>query len=138
MRRIVAGFCLLVLSCGSALSDPPRPSRTTNPLAVQMLSAAGEKTYGLLLRAPRAGCRRVRYRIETAGRVLLGKTPVLLAGQLAVVRIGTGFSLGPHVLVVVAEGCKIAPSLLRQVVLHKASPDHGWRAAPAMTLVAFR
>lgn len=138
MQRIIAGLCLLVLSCGSALSDPPRPSLATNPLAVQMLSVADQKTYGLLLRAPNSGCRRVRYRVETAGHGLLGKTPVLLAGQLAVVRIGTGFSLGPHVLVVAAEGCGIAPSLLRQVVLHKASPDHGWRAAPALTPVALR
>jgi hypothetical protein len=94
-----------------------------------MASSSEERSYGLLIGAPDAGCRRVRYRVETSGQALLGRTPILAAGEVAVVRIGAGFRAGPHVLVVTGEGCSQAPGLSRRVTLRKTSPDHGWRAA---------
>jgi hypothetical protein len=94
-----------------------------------MASVDVDKAYGLLLGAPEAGCRRVRYRVETAGQVLLGKTPVLTSGEVAVVRIGNGFSTGAHRLIVTGEGCDKSPALARRVTMRKNSPDHGWRAA---------
>ena len=129
MKRMFAGVCLLLLSAGSAFSEHQTCSRATCPHEVRMASTAAEKSYGLLLGAPDAGCRRVRYRVETTGQVLLGRTPVLAAGEVAVVRIGNGFQAGAHTLIVTAEGCSQAPVLSRRVTLKKMSPDHGWRAA---------
>ena len=73
---------------------PSAATRSICPNAVRIASIADDKVYGLLLGAPDAGCRRVRYRVETEGRVLLGKTPALAAGEVAVVRIGKRIS-GP-------------------------------------------
>jgi hypothetical protein len=129
MKRILAGVCLLLLSAGGAFSEHVTCSRATCPHKVGLASIAADKIYGLLLGAPEAGCRRVRYRIETTGQVLLGKTPALAAGEVAVVRIGNGFQIGSHTLIVTGEGCDKAPVLSRRVTLKKRSPDHGWRAA---------
>jgi hypothetical protein len=129
MKRILAGIGLLVLSAGSASPEHRTCDRATCPHEVQLASVADDKVYGLLLGAPEAGCRRVRYRVETTGQVLLGRTPVLAAGEVAVVRIGNGFQTGPHILTVTGEGCSKAPGLSRRVTMRKTSPDHGWRAA---------
>jgi hypothetical protein len=102
------------------------------PQVVRIAALAEEKSYGLLLRAPEDGCRRVRYRVETVGQVLLGRTPALAAGEVAVVRIGRGLHPGVNDIVVIAEGCSKAPDLMRRVTFSKASPDHGWRAAPTL------
>lgn len=135
MKRMLAGVGLLLLSAGSAFSEPHRCTRATCPNEVRIASVADHKVYGLLLGAPDAGCRRVRYRVETEGRVLLGKTPVLGAGEIAVVRLGNGFHPGSHTLIVTAEGCGSAPRLSRSVTLAKASPDHGWRAVRYASMV---
>jgi hypothetical protein len=129
MKRMIAGVGLLVLSAGSVLSEPLTCTRAICPFEVQMASSADDKSYGLLLGAPEVGCRRVRYRVETTGQVLLGRTPVLAAGEVAVVRIGNGFHSGAHTLIVTGEDCGMAPVLSRRVTLKKTSPDHGWRAA---------
>lgn len=129
MKRMLAGVGLLLLSVGSAYSEPRTCDQAVCPYEVRMASVADDKVYGLLLEAPDAGCRRVRYRVETAARLLLGKTPALVAGEIAMVRIGNGFQRGAHTLIVTAEGCGKAPVLSRQVTLRKTSPDHGWRAA---------
>jgi hypothetical protein len=129
MKRMLAGFGLFVLSAGSAVSEPRTCGHATCRHEVQLASSAEDKVYGLLLGAPDVGCRRVRYRVETTGQALLGKTPVLSAGEVAVVRIGDGFFTGPHTLIVTGEGCGKAPGLSRRVTLRKTSPDHGWRAA---------
>jgi hypothetical protein len=129
MQRILAAIGLVLMSAGSALSDHQSCDGTTCQLEVRIASVDEHKVYGLLLGAPRAGCRHVRYRVETAGQRLLGKTPVLAAGEVAVVRIGNGYTEGAHVFLVSAEGCARAPRLSRRVTLRKASPDHGWRAA---------
>jgi hypothetical protein len=136
MKRILAGIGLLVLSAGSASSEHQTCGRATCPHEVELASVADGKVYGLLLGAPDAGCRRVRYRVETTGQVLLGKTPALAAGEVAVVLIGNGFPTGPHILTVTGEGCSKAPGLSRRVTLRKTSPDHGWRASVANAALA--
>jgi hypothetical protein len=125
-----AGVGLLLLLAGSAHADTC--TRAPCPHIVQIAALAEDKSYGLLLRAPEEGCRRVRYRIETTGEVLLGRSPALAAGEVAVERIGTGLRAGAHDIVVVAEGCSKAPDLMRRVTFGKTSPDHGWRAAPTV------
>jgi hypothetical protein len=64
-----------------------------------------------------------------AGEVFLGHTPPLLPGELAVVRMGRGFPEGVNRVTVASVGCEAHPAATRRVVLAKASPDHGWRAA---------
>lgn len=136
MNSMHAGAGLLLLSAGSAFSEPQTCDRAICTYEVQVASIADDKFYGLLLGSPHAGCRRVRYRVETETHVLLGKTQPLAAGEVAVVRIGTGFSPGEHTLLVFAEGCCEAPVLSRRVTLRKASPDHGWRTTPSSALLA--
>jgi hypothetical protein len=127
---MLAGVGLLTLLAGSAHSDTC--TRAPCPQVIQIAALAEEKTYGLLLRAPEDGCRRLRYRVETVGQVLLGRTPALAAGEVAVVRIGRGLHPGANDFLVIAEGCSKAPDLMRRVTFSKASPDHGWRAAPTV------
>ena len=136
MKSFIAGVGLLLLLAGSANPEPQTCDRSICTHLVPIESAADHKVYGLLIGAPEAGCRLVRYRVETEGRVLLGKTPALAAGEVAVVRIGNGFQPGFHTLVVTAEGCTKPLRLCRQVTLRKASPDHGWRAALANAKLA--
>jgi hypothetical protein len=92
-------------------------------------SLSETKSYGLLLEAPEGDCRHVRYRVTSASAEFLGHTPPLGPGEVAVVRMGRGFSEGDHVLTIGAEGCAARPVLTRRVTLSKASPDHGWRSA---------
>jgi hypothetical protein len=132
---MLAGLGLLLLTVGQCLSDPRPPQADIGAYAVQLTSGAETKNYGLLLAAPADGCRRVRYRVETPARVVLGRSPELSPGGMAVVRIGNGFAVGAHVLIVRGDGCTKAPGLARRVTLRKLSPDHGWRAAPAATLL---
>jgi hypothetical protein len=134
MERMLAGFGLLTLLAGTAHSGPDTCTIEPCHHVVQFASVAEEKSYGLLLRAPNDGCRRARYRVETTGEALLGKTPALAAGEMAVVRIGRGFHPGVHDIVVIAEGCSKAPDLMRRVTFSKASPDYGWRAAPVLAV----
>jgi hypothetical protein len=131
MKNTLAGVGLLVLFAGSVTSLPRTCHRAICIFTVRISSITEETVYGLLIGAPEVGCRLVRYQVETAGRELLGKTPVLAAGEMGVVRIGNGFQPGDHTLLVTAEGCTGPLALLRQVTLRKASPDHGWRAARA-------
>lgn len=128
MKRLFAGFGLALLSAGSAFSETHGCDHVICPNEIRIASIADTKVYGLLLGAPVRGCRRVRYRVETQARVLLGKTPALAAGEVAVVRLGKGFPPGAVTLIVTAEGCVSAPRLSRSVTLGKKSPDHGWRA----------
>jgi hypothetical protein len=99
------------------------------PVSVSFASVSDSRSYGLLIAAPDIGCRRVRFRVEGAGQVFLGHTPPLLPGELAVVRMGRGFPEGVNRVTVASVGCDAHPAATRRVVLAKASPDHGWRAA---------
>lgn len=97
-------------------------------VAVVFASVSDSRSYGLLLAAPETGCRRVRFRVEgDAG--LLGQTPPLAPGELAVVRMGRGFPEGQNRVTVASIGCDAGPAATRRVTLAKLSPDHGWRAA---------
>ncbi len=122
------GIFLAVLSCAPAGADHHRCDRVTCSIEVDLVSVAESKSYGLLIGAPRQGCKRVRFRVETLAHVLLGKTPVLRSGEVAVLRLGHGFAEGTNILLVTAEGCNALPSQARRVTLHKTAPDHGWRA----------
>jgi hypothetical protein len=98
-------------------------------LAFNLQSVSDAKSYGLLLEAPMGACGRVRYRVTSAGAEVLGHTPPLGPGEVAVVRMGRGFAEGDHILRIAADGCADPPLITRRVTLAKASPDHGWRAA---------
>lgn len=97
-------------------------------MAVNFASVSDSRSYGLLIAAPEAGCRHVRFRVEGGGS-LLGQTPPLAPGELAVVRMGRGFPEGENRVTVASVGCDAQPAAWRRVVLAKLSPDHGWRAA---------
>lgn len=98
------------------------------PTAVFFQSVSTFRSYGLLIAAPDSGCRHVRFRVK-AGGVLLGNTPPLAPGELAVVRMGHGFPEGENQVMVASLGCDAPPAATRRVVLAKDGPDHGWRAA---------
>jgi hypothetical protein len=98
-------------------------------LAFNLQSVSDAKSYGLLLEAPTGACRRVRYSVTSAGAEVLGHTPPLGPGDVAVVRMGRGFAEGDHALTIAADGCADMPVVTRRVTLAKPSPDHGWRAA---------
>jgi hypothetical protein len=126
-----AGIALLFAT--PILADPNLCRRGICPGVFSLSSVSDSKSYGLLLAAPKTGCRRVRYRVETWSRDLLGKTVPLAPGEIAVVRMGIGFAEGVHSLRITAEGCTAAPALTRRVTLRKTSPDHGWRASAEAT-----
>ncbi|MFN5998052.1 MAG: hypothetical protein ACK47C_05390 [Paracoccaceae bacterium] len=95
-----------------------------------LTSASETRSYGILIAAPDAGCRHVRFRVEDATATYLGRTPTMEPGELAVVRMGKGFAKGDHFLMIGAEGCDVRPAATRRVTLAKQSPDHGWRSQP--------
>jgi hypothetical protein len=97
-------------------------------LAVSFLSVSDSRSYGILIAAPEGRCRHVRFRVEGEGN-LLGQTPPLAPGELAVVRMGRGFPAGDNLVTVASVGCDVQPAAWRRVVLAKLAPDHGWRAA---------
>lgn len=95
------------------------------PISFQSVSVG--RSYGLLIAAPDSGCRRVRFRVEGVSG-MLGQTPPLGPGELAVVHMGQGFPEGQNMVVIAAIGCKTAPAATRRVTFAKMAPDHGWRA----------
>lgn len=131
---LIAGL-VLVLSpfalARNADACPHRPCETF----YHLVSSSDLQGYGLLIAAPEVGCRRVRFRIEDDRRIL-GRTPSLKPGELAVVRMGRRFSRGEHLLTIAAEGCEALPAATRRVSLAKPAPDHGWRAADAQSRMA--
>lgn len=123
----LAGFFLLFPYPLAA--DPVDCSQKECRQVFHLLSVSEGKSYGILLAAPETGCGRVRFRVETLGRVFLGHTPPLAPGEVSVVRIGRGFDAGQTTLTIAAEGCTTPPAYMRRVTLAKPSPDHGARAA---------
>lgn len=97
-------------------------------IAVHFASVSDSRSYGLLIAAPEAGCRRVRFRVE-GDDGFLGQTPPLAPGELAVVRMGGGFPEGRNQVTVAAIGCDAVPAATRRVTFAKIAPDHGWRAS---------
>jgi hypothetical protein len=96
--------------------------------AFNLASVSDQRSYGILIAAPESGCARVRFRVFGAADRFLGHTPPLRPGELAVVRLGRGFSAGEHRLTIASVGCAAPPAATRRVTLAKLSPDHGWRA----------
>jgi hypothetical protein len=123
----LAGLCLALASPVAADSVACRSDCGTS---YRLTSASETRRYGILIAAPDIGCRHVRFRVEDETETYLGQTPPLAPGELAVVRMGRGFSEGVHLLTIAAEGCKTSPAATRRVTLAKRSPDHGWRSAP--------
>lgn len=124
---------LFLLGLTLALTVPAYPrddgcGGTGCPTAIFFQSVSMLRSYGLLIAAPDSGCRHVRFRVETGG-TLLGYTPPLAPGELAVVRMGHGFPEGENRVTVASVGCDAPPAATRRVVLAKVGPDHGWRAA---------
>lgn len=136
---LLAGLCLALPAMMlpvAARAEGPDDCRMSHCLTqYRLVSTSDRQGYGLLIAAPESGCRRVRFRVEDQGAVL-GKTPALDPGELAVVRMTRRFAEGDHLLSIAAEGCSAKPAATRRVTLAKLSPDHGWRAAEAMTQVA--
>jgi hypothetical protein len=126
---VLAGLCLAY----PCISNAEVPESCLDPAcntAYQLVSTSDLQGYGLLLAAPETGCRRVRFRVED-NRGVLGRTPSLKPGELALVRMTRRFAAGPHLLSIAAEGCATVPAAARRVSLGKTAPDHGWRAAEA-------
>lgn len=96
--------------------------------SVQFASTSEDRSYGLLVAAPDGGCRHVRFRIHDDHARLLGQSPPLAPGELALVRLGRGFPQGSNLVTVASIGCDQPPAAIRRVILAKAGPDHGWRA----------
>lgn len=123
----LAGLALLLAT--SAAADPPACRQGPCRQVFVLQSVAETRSYALLVVAPAAGCRRVRYRVETPVGRFLGHSSPLVPGEVAIVRLGSGYAAGIHDLRIVAQGCGPGPALTRRVTLQKAAPDHGWRAA---------
>lgn len=128
MKALVLAGVALFVACPAA-ADTLNCDVRHCALMFSLQSVSEAKSYGLLLEAPAGKCRRVRYSVKSASAEFLGQTPPLGPGDIAVVRVGRGFSQGDHVLTIAAEGCADRPVGTRRVTLAKASPDHGWRAA---------
>ncbi len=92
-----------------------------------LTSTSASTSYGVLVMAPDTHC--------AASRVVLSsdegtwKSATLAPGELAVVRMGAGFSPGDHRVTMRVLGCDQRAIAARRVTLKKHSPDHGWRGA---------
>lgn len=95
---------------------------------VHFASTSEGRNYGLLVAAPDAGCRHVRFRVHGTNARVLGQSPPLAPGELAVVRMGRGFPQGQNWVTIASVGCGKPPSAIRRVILAKVGPDHSWRA----------
>jgi hypothetical protein len=119
----------LAIGPTSLSADPLACFAPGCPAGFNLISVSDLGRYGVLIAAPDTGCRMVRFRVQLAGGDLLGLTPPLGPGELAVVRFGRQFAPGDHALTIAADGCDTRPAATRRVTLTKAGPDHGWRAA---------
>ncbi|MCB6177365.1 hypothetical protein LHP98_04380 [Rhodobacter sp. Har01] len=126
MRRFVSCLaCLLVGGLGAATRS------AAEDLVFTSYSEA--RAYGLVLTAPASGCPALRYKLVGALGAVLGRSPLLSPGEIAVVRIGRGFPEGANSLKIVTQGCAaspraaLVPLAVRRIAVGKASPDHGWR-----------
>lgn len=95
---------------------------------VPFASTSDRRSYGLLVAAPDSGCHRVRFRVHGNKARLLGQSPPLAPGELALVRMGRGFPAGENWVTVASVGCDTPPAAVRRVILAKIAPDHSWRA----------
>ena len=129
MKSAVLLALWLVLGPTSLSADPLACLGPGCPAGFNLISVSDPGRYGVLIVAPDSGCRRVRFRVQMADGDLLGLTPPLEPGELAVVRFTRQFAPGDHALTIAADGCDTRPAATRRVTLTKTGPDHGWRAA---------
>lgn len=122
-----AGLCLAL---ASPIAADIGACRSACGTSYRLTSTSEARSYGILIAAPDVGCRHVRFRVEDATATYLGQTPPLAPGELAVVRMGNGFTKGVHLLTIAPVGCKSSPAATRRVTFAKRSPDHGWRSSP--------
>ncbi|MFN3993420.1 MAG: hypothetical protein ACK4IU_11000 [Tabrizicola flagellatus] len=128
MKRFILTACLALANPAHADTDPrsctPPGCRTT----VLFASTSDSRSYGLLVAAPEAGCDRVRFRIEHDRAGVLGQSPPLAPGELAVIRLGQGFPQGENLVTIASIGCDMPPAEARRVILANSGHDHSWRA----------
>ena len=109
----------------------PAAWRSLPDYALRLHVTSAAQTYGLfVVAATDTSCAYVRYRISVAGHAII--TPALPPGGAIVVEIPGSTPVGLHPVTVAAVGCRADFSLLRSVVRHKRSPDHGARALAAL------
>lgn len=119
-------------ACVSALALWPSAGGAETPFLLRSWSDLS--LHGLVVQAPEgaAACRAVRFGVWQ-GQRLVGRTPTLGPGDLAVVRLGRGFGPGNHLLAIRSMGCLAAPVRPRRISLSTPWPDHGWRASVALS-----
>ncbi len=121
-RRILPHLCLALM-----LAAPAARAEQTFLVA----SHSERAVLGLLVTAPEEGCATTRILAEAGGRTVA--TRPLRPGQIAVIRLGPGFSVGDHAVTLRGVGCAASSHFAaRRVVLAKGSPDHAWRAAAVL------
>jgi hypothetical protein len=118
----------LILAISLPLGAEPCKTRGC-PTPVSFASVSDNRSYGLLIVAPDAGCRHVRFRVVDDRAEYLGQSPPLGPGELAVVRLGRGFPQGENLVMVASVGCNASPAVTRRVTFNKTGPDHEWRAS---------
>jgi hypothetical protein len=90
-----------------------------------LTSTSDTASYAVLVMAPETHCAASRVVLSSGGASW--KSPTLAPGELAVVRIGSGFAPGDHAVRMQVLGCDQPAFAARRVILSKHSPDHGWR-----------
>lgn len=109
----------------------PAIARKVPGYALHLNVTSADQTYGLFfVAAKNTPCAFLRFRISVAGGAIL--TPALPPGGAIVVEIPKGTPVGLYPVTVAAVGCRADLSLVRSVVRHKRSPDHGARALAAL------
>ncbi|MFN3575990.1 MAG: hypothetical protein ACK4TJ_03215 [Tabrizicola sp.] len=128
MKRFILLACLALANTAQAdrfsRACAPHGCRTT----VLFASTSDNRSYGLLVAAPETGCDRVRFRIEHDRAGVLGQSPPLAPGELAVIRLGRGFPQGANRVTIASIGCDAPPAEARRVILANAGHDHSWRS----------
>lgn len=128
----------ILLLAGLALASPTLADTDARACAppgclttVQFASTSDRRSYGLLVAAPESGCLRVRFRIQHDSAGILGQSPPLAPGELAVIRLGRGFPQGENRVTIVSIGCDAPPAETRRVILANNGHDHSWRSGQA-------
>jgi hypothetical protein len=99
------------------------PSPTAEATVVYLRSSHETRRYALWLEPASPGCAARAHAVTQNGEVRARAVP----GKGILLRIGAGFSPGLHRLDLRSPGCDRPPRVLRQVVLGRQGPDHGWR-----------
>lgn len=116
----VISAALLVLPADQHLASPSQPTEATT---VYLRSSNENRRYALWLEPASPGCAARAHAVTQNGQVRARAVP----GDGILLRIGAGFPPGLHRLDLRSPGCDRPPRVLRQVVLGRQGPDHGWR-----------